>query len=112
LRIPKIPAHDPKRFETTDGLDFPLTCNGDRVIWARQVLDLFQETTCTRGDDLASISDLIGNLLHLTHSLGESPERVLQSALDHFLAEAGEIEIGSATRIPLTRTNCQLPRGT
>lgn len=91
LRNLEIPVHDPNRFETTDGLDSPRVSNGDRAIWARQALDVFQDATCTNGDDRASISDLIGNLLHLSHSIGESPEQILQSALDHFLAEAGEI---------------------
>lgn len=87
-----IPAHDPDRFETTDGLDNPDCTNGDRAGMALEALDCFQRAcSMTEAVDTAA-ADLICDLMHLVHA-DDDPWDVLQSAIRHFLCEAGQIKV-------------------
>jgi hypothetical protein len=87
-----IPAHDPDRFETNDGLDNPDCTNGDRADMALEALDCFQ-VACSMTEDVdTAASDLVCALLHLVHSHGFDPRMVLQSGLGHFICEAGCLE--------------------
>ncbi len=87
-----IPAHDPDRFETTDGLDNPGCTNGDRAEMALEALDCFQEA-CSMTDNVkTAASDLVCALLHLVHSRGFDVQLVLQNGIGHFLCEAGSLE--------------------
>lgn len=87
--LQSIPAHDPDRFETTDGLENPDCTNGDRADMALEALDCFQVAcSMTEGVDTAA-SDLVCALLHLVHSHGFDPRMVLQNGLGHFICEAG-----------------------
>ncbi len=83
-----IPAHDPDRYETTDGLDNPNCTNGERAEMALQSLDCFQNACGMDEDVLTAASDLVCNLLHLVHSRGFEPRHVLQNGLGSFLCEA------------------------
>jgi hypothetical protein len=86
-RLTSIPAHDPRRYETTDGLDNPGCINGDRGARAKLALDCFQ-IACGMEEEVDTASaDLICNLLHLVHSEGHDPRIVLQRGLGHFLCE-------------------------
>lgn len=83
-----IPAHDPDRYETTDGLDNPDCTNGERAEMALQALDCFQNV-CGMDEDVdTAASDLVCNLLHLVHSRGFKPMLVLQNGLGSFICEA------------------------
>lgn len=87
--LQSIPAHDPDRFETTDGLDNPDCTNGDRADMALEALDCFQ-VACSMTEDVdTAASDLVCALLHLVHSRGFDLRLVLQNGLGNFLCEAG-----------------------
>lgn len=86
-----IPAHDPSRYETTDGFDNPRCTNGDRASFAHEALDAFQKI-CNMDEDLEiASSDLICDLLHLLHAHNRSSLPVIHNAIHAFLCEAGEI---------------------
>lgn len=87
-----IPAHNPDRFETTDGTDNPICTNGDRAEMALEALDCFQEACSMTEDVDTAASDLVCALLHLVHSHGFDPRLVLQYGLGNFLCEAGCLE--------------------
>jgi hypothetical protein len=91
-KIRQIQPYDSYRWETTDGLDNPDCTNGVRVDFAAKALDSFQNA-CGMNEavDIAT-ADLIGDLLHLVHSFGYEPLAILESALEHFSAEAGAPE--------------------
>ena len=84
-----IPAHDPDRYETTDGTDNPDCTNGDRADIALEALDYFQEACSMTEDVDTAASDLVCALLHLVHSRGFDLRLVLQNGLGNFLCEAG-----------------------
>lgn len=89
--LQSIPAHDPDRFETTDGLDNSDCTNGDRADMALEALDCFQ-AACSMTEDVdTAASDLVCALLHLVHSRGFDLQLVLQNGLGHFLCEAGAL---------------------
>ncbi len=80
------PPHAPDRWETTDGLCDEKMTNGRRATLASREVDYAK---LKQGSDY---SDLITGLLHLAHSEDHDPFDVLQSAIDNFDAEAGEME--------------------
>ena len=90
--LPTIPAHDPDRFETTDGTDNPDCTNGDRAEMALEALDCFQKACSMTEEVDTAASDLVCALLHLVHSHGFDPRLVLQYGLGNFLCEAGCLE--------------------
>lgn len=90
--IVAIPPHDPDRHDTTDGLDNPDCTNGNRTSTALEALDCFQNACHMVEDVDTAAADLVGNLLHLAHSRGHDPKRVLQDGLGHFLYESSKCE--------------------
>jgi len=84
-----ILPHDNARCITTDGLDNPDRCNGDRATSALVALGCFQNA-CRMEENIATAAaDLIGNLLHLVHSHEHDPVLILRNGLGHFLRETG-----------------------
>lgn len=93
-QLGSLPLHDADRFETLDALDNPDCTNGKRTEFAATALQVFQET-CNQNEEVeVAAADLIGNLLHLVHSSGCDPLTILECALGHFLAEAGQQTVG------------------
>jgi hypothetical protein len=84
-----IPPHNPERFETTDGYEDPDCTNGKRAAFATTALDVFQKTCRMTEETETAAADLICDLLHLVHASGSQPLATLESALGHFIAEAG-----------------------
>ena len=88
-----IPAHDPARYETTDGFENPNCTNGARATFAVEALDSFQKT-CGMDEDLeTAAADLICDLLHLLHANNQAPLPVLHRGIHGFLCEAAEITL-------------------
>jgi hypothetical protein len=84
-----LPAHDPKRFESIDGCDEPNCTNRMRAELAIDALAAFQRACHMNEEANVAAADLICDLLHFVHSLNYSPIYVIESALTHFIAEAG-----------------------
>jgi hypothetical protein len=92
-----LPAHDPARFETTDGLDNPDCTNAVRADFAAQSLSTFQKA-CEMEEEIGTATaDLICDLLHLLHANDLDLLYALQTALQGFLCEAGPL---STTKNP------------
>ena len=90
--IEDLPPHDPDRFETTDGLDNPNCDNRKRAGFASAALDVFQEA-CHMNEEIdVAVGDLICDLLHLVHAYGTKPQRLIEIALNSFVAEAADLE--------------------
>lgn len=83
-----IPQHDPSRFFATDGFFDSGSNNAMRSEFAKAAVRFYQ---LSREDDEAVVNtkDLITDLLHYLHSLGEEPLMVLQKAAECFEREAG-----------------------
>lgn len=62
--------------------------NQDRADWAKVAVRAFQ-SVC-RTDECDAIGDLMCNLLHLARERGLTPEQVLDSARNRFVAEEAE----------------------
>jgi hypothetical protein len=88
-RLGQLPPHDENRFETVDGLDNPGCTNGMRAAFTTEALEVFQNACHMREEPDVAAADLIGDLLHLVHSQGHNPEKVLEAGLTNFVAEAG-----------------------
>lgn len=86
-----LPAHDPARHQTTDGLDNPRCTNAHRAEFAAQALHTFQQACAMVEAIDTAASDLICDLFHLLHANKHDPNPTLQSALHSFLCEAGEL---------------------
>jgi hypothetical protein len=87
-----LPPHDPARFQTTDGLDEPDCTNGFRAEEAKAALIAIHGFSSYEQDRDCSITDQITNLLHLAHAEGYDVRQTLETALENFLAEAGEVK--------------------
>jgi hypothetical protein len=87
-----LPPHDPARFQTTDGLDEPDRTNGVRADEAKAALIAIDGLSSYEQDTVCSITDQITNLLHLAHAEGHDVTQTLETALQNFLAEAGEMK--------------------
>lgn len=90
-KFASLPPHNPARFKTTDGMDNPRCNNGMRAAFARDALEKFQQSCQMTEDVDIAAADLIGDLFHLVHASGHQPLSILESAFDHFLAEAGDL---------------------
>lgn len=89
--LAEIPAHDPNRYQTTDGLDNPDCTNGARAFLALKALERFQEV-CNMVEDVdVATSDLICDLLHLVHSRSLDPQFVVENGINGFLCEVKHI---------------------
>jgi hypothetical protein len=84
----KLAPHNPSRFLSTDGFSDPKCTNAMRSEFAKAAVRFYQ---VSREDDEAVVNtkDLITDLLHYLHSLGEEPLMVLQKAAECFEREAG-----------------------
>ena len=91
-QLAAIPAHDPLRFETTDGLDNPKCTNGDRALFAAEALMSFQKACHMVEDVETAASDLICDLLHLLHANNRDLLSVLRIGINDFLCEASSLD--------------------
>lgn len=90
-KLDQIPAHDPARYATTDGLDNPECTNGDRVLFAVVALDSFQNA-CGMVENLeTAASDFVCDLMHLLHANAINILPVLNNGIGAFLVESGSI---------------------
>lgn len=93
-RMTRIPAHNPRRYETTDGFEDPKCTNGDRAAMAAESLAGFQKSCGMTSEEVDIVAaDLVCDLLHLVHAHHCNPLEVLQSGIRHFLSEAGEVTV-------------------
>lgn len=89
IALESLPAHEPTRFETTDGLDNPDCTNAKRAGFTTEALAAFQKACHMNEEPDVAAADLICDLLHFVHSLDFKPKEVLETALTNFIAEAG-----------------------
>jgi hypothetical protein len=90
----KLPAHSPSRFLSTDGFFDSECTNGMRSEFAKAAVKFYQ-VSCEMDDKaVVNTKDLITDLLHYLHSLGEDPLMVLQKAGECFEQEVG-VSLGS-----------------
>lgn len=82
-----IPPHNPDLVVPTDGFFDPDASNGLRASSARNAVLHYQEQGYD-DDEYTCAIDLLTDLLHFIHSLGESPLDALDKARGHFVAEA------------------------
>ncbi len=85
-----IPQHDPSRFLTTDGFFDSQSNNGMRSECAKAAVKFYQVSREMDDEAVVNTTDLITDLLHYLHSLGEDPLMVLQKAGECFEREAGD----------------------
>jgi len=85
----KFPPHEGLRVVATDGFFDPLWTNGMRAEAGGGVIEYCRKELGWEGDDGVIVVDLISDLLHRLHALGEEPEMRLMEALEHFRNEAG-----------------------
>ena len=88
----KLPPHNSARYQTTDGLDEPDRTNGLRAEEAKAAFIAIHGFSSYEQDTDCSITDQITNLLHLAHAEGYDVRQTLETALQNFLAEAGEMK--------------------
>jgi hypothetical protein len=72
-------------------LDNPDCDNRKRAGFASAALSVFQEACHMNEETDIAAGDLICDLLHLVHDYGSKPQRVIEIALDSFVAEAAEM---------------------
>ena len=87
-----LPPHDPARYQTTDGLDEPDRTNSLRAEEAKAALIAIHGLSSYEQDTDCSITDQITNFLHLAHAEGHEVRQTMETALQNFLAEAGELK--------------------
>jgi hypothetical protein len=93
-----IPSHNPRRYETTDGLDNPACTNKDRASMAARALDEFR-TSCGMIEDVeTAAADLICDLLHLVHAENCDPLHAILNGIQSFLCEAGHLSPPNPTK--------------
>lgn len=91
-QLTTLPPHDSARYQTTDGLDEPDRTNGVRAEEAKAALIAIDGLSSYEQDTDCLITDQISNLLHLAHAEGQDVRQTLETALQNFLAEAGEMK--------------------
>lgn len=84
-----LPPHAPARVVATDGFFDPDCSNGMRAESARAAVEYYQNSRGMDEDAVLNTTDLITDLLHYLHSLGDDPLMVLQKAGEYFEREAG-----------------------
>ena len=85
----QLPPHDPARVVATDGFWDPDCTNGLRAESARAAVEHYQISRGMDADDLVNSIDLMTDLLHHLHSVGENPIAALEKARHHFEIETG-----------------------
>ena len=83
-----LPPHEPSRFFSTDGFFDSESNNGMRAESARAAVEHYQTSRRMDDETVVNTKDLITDLLHYLHSLGEEPLMVLQKAAECFEREA------------------------
>lgn len=81
-----LPPHDPDRYRATDGFNDPESTNGNRAASAAAWLGYNRAA-----NDIEALTDAVTSVMHLTHSLGEDPLRMVASAAESFMCEAGQL---------------------
>ena len=84
----QLPPHDPDLVVPTDGFFDPDASNGLRARSAGSAMRHYYEEREFQCDEHTCAIDLLTDLLHFIHSLGESPLAALDKARGHFVAEA------------------------
>lgn len=84
----QLPPHDPARVVSTDGFWDPECTNGLRAESARAMVEHYQISRGMDADAPVNSIDLMTDLLHHLHSLGEDPIAALNQARRHFETEA------------------------
>jgi hypothetical protein len=82
-----LPPHNPTLVVPTDGYLDPDATNGLRATSARNALLYFRRERGFDSDETTCGVDLIADLLHHLHALGQDPLECLKKAGDYFLAE-------------------------
>lgn len=90
-----LPPHDPNLVVPTDGYWDPAATNGLRARSARSAMLHYHRKRGFDSDETTCTTDLITDLLHHLHSLGEDPFAALEKARGFFESEAR----GTAMRI-------------
>lgn len=89
----KLPPHDPALVVPTDGYLDPDLTNGLRASSARNAVLHYRQERGLDGDETTCGVDLLTDLLHHLHALGEDPLGCLKKAAGHFVAETGLPEV-------------------
>lgn len=90
-----LPPHDPNLVVSTDGYWDPDATNGLRARSAQSAMLHYHRQRGFNSDEATCTVDLITDLLHHLHSLGEDPFIALEKAREFFEPEAR----GTALRI-------------
>ena len=85
------PPHDPNRVVTTDGFWDAALTNGLRAESAKSAASHYHHLRGFDSDEVTCAVDLLTDLLHHLHALGENPLVALERAKAHF-----ELEISTA----------------
>ena len=83
-----IPPHDPNLLVPTDGFFDPGASNGFRARSARSAMLHYRDERGFESDETTCAIDLITDLLHYLHSVGEDPFAAVEKAKDYFDAES------------------------
>ncbi len=102
--LPTLPAHDPTRLPTGDGLRGGHRKNRDRADLAAQLLATFQQALQMEEDIPTATAGLICDLLHLLHANNCDLLPALQTALHKFLYEAAPVSSSSSHLPAITKS--------
>jgi hypothetical protein len=82
-----LPCHNPDLVVATDGFWDSDASNGLRASSAIAAVEFYRRKREFQADDVIVATDLITDLLHYLHSVGEDPIRELEKAKSYFVAE-------------------------
>jgi hypothetical protein len=83
-----LPPHDPNLVVPTDGILDPDLSNGLRARSARDAMLHYNRERGFDSDEVTCTIDLLTDLLHFLHSLGEDPIEGIEKAREYFEDEA------------------------
>ena len=83
-----LPPHNPHLVVTTDGFCDPGATNGLRASSARDAMLHYQIQRRLDSDEATCRIDLITDLLHYLHAIGEDPSAAMDKAQQYFESEA------------------------
>lgn len=89
----KLPAHDPKLVVFTDGYWDPDATNGMRAQSAQSAILHYRLNRSFDSNEATCAVDLITDILHHLHSLGEDPFAALDKSRGFFESEARGIAL-------------------
>lgn len=84
-----LPPHNPGLVVATDGFWDPDAPNGLRAQSARDAMLHYQKQRRFETEEVTCVIDLITDLLHHLHALGEDPSAAMEKARQYFESEAG-----------------------